>query len=74
MLGRSSSSNDLMVVIVAIMFALALIAVGAAFVPAWAVPGVALGLLDRRRSEIVFAGAVLMLSVCIALLVVSVLA
>ena len=72
-LGRSSSSNDLMMVIVAITFALGLIAVAAAFVPAWAVPGLALGLLDRGREEIVVAGAVLMLSVCVALLVVFVL-
>jgi len=62
-----------MMVIVAITFALGLIAVAAAFVPAWAVPGLALGLLDRRREEIVVAGAVLMLGVCVALLVVFVL-
>ena len=72
-LGRSSPSNDLMVVIVAIAFALSLIAVGTAVAPAWAVPGFALGLLDRHRSEVVLTGVVVMLSVCAGLLVVLVL-
>lgn len=72
-LGRSSPSNDLRVVIVAIAFALSLIAVGAAFAPAWAVPGFALGLLERHRSEVALTGVVVMLGVCVALLVVLVL-
>jgi hypothetical protein len=62
-----------MVVMVAIAFALSLIAVGAAFAPTWAVPGFALGLLDRRRSEVVLTGVVVMLGVCVALLVALVL-
>jgi hypothetical protein len=62
-----------MVVIVAIAFAVSLIAVGAAFAPAWAVPGFALGLLDRHRSDVVFTGVAVMLSVCVALLIVLVL-
>jgi hypothetical protein len=62
-----------MVVIVAIAFGLSLIALGAAFAPAWAVPGFALGLLDRRRGEVALTGVVVMLSVCVALLVVWVL-
>jgi hypothetical protein len=62
-----------MVVMVAIALALSLVAVGAAFAPAWAVPGFALGLLDRRRSEVVLTGVVVMLGVCAALLVALVL-
>jgi hypothetical protein len=62
-----------MVVIVAIAFALSLIAVGAAFAPAWALPALALGFLDRRRSEVVLTGVVVMLSVCVGLLVTLVL-
>jgi hypothetical protein len=62
-----------MVVIVAIAFAVSLIAVGAAFAPAWAVPGFALGLLDRHRSDVVVTGVAVMLSVCVALLIVLVL-
>ena len=72
-LGRSSPSNDLIVVIVAIAFALSLIAVGAGFAPAWALPGFALGLLDSRRSEVVLTGVVVMLSVCFGLLIALVL-
>jgi hypothetical protein len=72
-LGRSSPSNDLMVVIVAIAFALSLIAVGAAFAPDWALPGFALGLLDRHRSDLALTGVVVMLSIGVALLVVRVL-
>lgn len=72
-LGRSSPSNDRMVWIVAIAFVLSLLAVGAAFVPAWAVPGFALGLLDRHRSEVVLTGVVVVLGVCVALLVALVL-
>jgi hypothetical protein len=62
-----------MVVMVAIAFALSVIAVGAGFAPTWAVPGFALGLLDRRRSEVVLTGVVVMLGVCVALLVALVL-
>jgi hypothetical protein len=62
-----------MAVIVAIAFVVSLIAVGAAFAPAWAVPGFALGLLDRHRSEVALTGVVVMLSMCVALLVVLVL-
>lgn len=72
-LGRSSPSNDLTVVIVAIAFALSLIAVGAAFAPPRAVPGLALSLLYRHRSEVVLTGVVLMLGACVGLLVVLVL-
>jgi hypothetical protein len=62
-----------MVVIVATAFGLSLIALGAAFAPAWAVPRFALGVLDRRRSEVVLTGVVVMLGVCVALLVALVL-
>jgi hypothetical protein len=63
----------LVVVIVAIAFALSLILVVTAFAPAWAVPGFALGLLDRHRSELALTGGVVMLSIGVALLVVLVL-
>ena len=62
-----------MAVIVAIAVAVSLITVGAAFAPAWAVPGFALNLLDRHRSEVMVTGVVVMLSMCVALLVVLVL-
>jgi hypothetical protein len=61
------------VVIVAIAFALSLIVVVTAFAPAWAVPGFALGPLDRHRSELALTGVVVMLSIGVALLVVLVL-
>lgn len=72
-LGRSSPSNDLIVLVLAIACALSLIAVGASFAPTWAVPGFALGLLVRRRSEVVLTGVVVTLGVCVALLVALVL-
>jgi hypothetical protein len=59
-------------VAVAIALALSVIALGAAVAPAWAVPGFALGVLDRHRSEVVLAGIVVVLSICLALLVVLV--
>jgi hypothetical protein len=62
-----------MLVIVAIALALSLIAIGAAAAPAWAVPGFALGLLDRHRSDVVLTGVVVMLGVCVAFLVALVL-
>jgi hypothetical protein len=62
-----------MVLVVATAFALSLIALGAAFAPAWAVPRFALGLLDRHRSDVVLTGVAVMLSVCVGLLVVFVL-
>jgi hypothetical protein len=62
-----------MAVIVAIAVAVSLITVGAAFAPAWAVPGFALGLLNRHRSEVVLTGVVVILGVCFGLLVALVL-
>jgi hypothetical protein len=59
--------------IVEIAFALSLIAIGAAVAPAWVVPAFALGLLDKRRSEVVLTGVVVILSICGGLLVVLVL-
>jgi hypothetical protein len=62
-----------MAVIAAIAVAACLLAVGAASAPARMMPGFALALLGRRRSDLVVAGASVMLSVCAGLLVVLVL-
>jgi outer membrane biosynthesis protein TonB len=66
----SPPSSTPMLVMLAIAIGLTLIGVATAMMPAWALPQFVFDVVDKRRSDIVFAGIAVLLSVGVGLLVV----